>query len=475
MSFESIQFAVFLPIVFALFWACRPKYRWIVILAANIIYYAFAGAEYLFILLYVCGISFIFSKVSRGCKKNKVVLICGIAAVISPLLFFKYITFFQYNLNCLLQATGSDTYFEPYNVLLPLGISFYTFSAIAYMIDCYRGKVGEKYSFLQLMTGISFFPSLTAGPIERQEHLLPQILGDHNFEYETAVYGLKRIAFGFFKKLVIADTLAACVNKVFLDVHSYHGFVLFAAAVFFAFEIYCDFSGYSDIAIGVARLFGIRLFENFASPFFSESFTELWRRWHISLTSWFKDYIYFPLGGSRKGKFRKAVNIMIVFLVSGLWHGANWTFVIWGGLNGAFQIAEMFLLKQRTNSKAIWRILNGIIVFTLFIIVAVFFRAGTVSDAFYILAQMFKGVFHPVIDIGGIVSALGLTYKKMLIIFGEIMILLWYDYTALKDDPIRRISEKPVIIRWTVYVVFTLLVIQLSVKGSLTEFIYAAF
>lgn len=475
MSFESIQFVGFLLVVFALYWACRPKHRWLVILASNVVFYAFAGVECLLVLLYVCVITFIFSQVNRR-YKNKLVLFCGIAAVISPLLFFKYIGFFHDNVNLLLKAAGSAAVLQPMKVMLPLGISFYTFSALAYMIDCYRGNAEEKYSFLQIMTGISFFPILTAGPIERQEHLLPQILGEQKFDYETAVYGLKRIAFGLFKKMVIADTAAAIVNTVFSDVHNYHGLVLFFATAFFALEIYCDFSGYSDIAIGVARLFGIKLFENFTSPFFSGSFTELWRKWHISLTSWFRDYIYIPLGGSRKGKIRKAVNIMIVFLLSGLWHGANWTYVFWGGVNGAIQIVEMLLPKRKAGAKkGIGRILGGVIVFLLFIIVTVFFRAESIADAFYVIGQMCKGAVHPVIKAGEIISALGLTYKKLVIIIGEVLILLWYDYIAQREDPLQIISEKPVVIRWTIYVVFTLLVIQLSVKGSLTEFIYAAF
>ena len=475
MSFESIQFVIFLPIVFALYWVIAPKRRWMVLLAANIVFYAYAGIGFLAILFYVCGITFFFSQLLKKAK-NRFVLAAGVTADLLPLLFFKYTAFFQSNLNHLLNVFGSDTYFHPLQLLLPLGISFYTLSAIAYMADSYKGKIESHYSFLQVMTGISFFPCLIAGPIERQQRVLPQILGEQSFDYDIAVYGLKRIAFGFFKKLVIADTLAVSVNKLFSNIHEYHGLELLAAAVLFSVELYCDFSGYSDISIGIARLFGIELMENFKSPFLSGSYDELWRKWHISLSTWFRDYVYIPLGGSRKGKVRKALNTMVVFLVSGLWHGAAWTYVIWGGLNGVVQIAESMLPKRDfKDDNPILRVLESAAVFGTFAVLFTFFRAESVSDALFILGHMFRGITHPAQYTGGFFDALGMTPVKLIIVIGEILILIWYDWVSLYRDPVQVVTSKPLAVRWTIYIVFVLLIAQLSYKGAAVEFIYAAY
>lgn len=475
MSFESIQFAVFLSIVFMLYWFCKPKYRWIVIFAANIVFYLFSGIQYLTILVSVCAITYIFVKLNKT-YKSKWVLGLGVFLDLIPLLFFKYGAFFQTNVNNIMRATHSRVYFEPIQVLLPLGISFYTFSALAFMIDSYKGKLNNNYGFLQVMTGISFFPCLIAGPIERQKKLLPQILGEQKFQYETAVYGLKRIAFGLFKKTVIADTIAIPINRVFSDVHACHGLTLLVVTILFPIEVYCDFSGYSDISIGIARLFGIELTENFRSPFFSRSYNELWRRWHISLSSWFKDYIYIPLGGSKRGKLRKALNTLIVFLLSGFWHGASWTFIIWGGLNGFAQIVEsMFPRKIQGNEKRITNLLSPVVIFVIFSIFAVFFRANTVSDALFVLANMLKGIHHPTLYSAGIFEVLGMNGKKLIIIVGELWLLAWYDHTTLVRDPIQVISDKPSAVRWAIYVVFVLMIAQLSAKGAAVEFIYAAF
>lgn len=475
MSFESIQFAIFLPIVFALYWAAAPKRRWIVLFAANIVFYAYAGIRFLLILLYVCAVTFFFSRLLIK-HRNRWLLAAGVTADLLPLLLLKYAAFFQENLNHLLKAAGSDAYIHPLQLLLPLGISFYSLSAAAYIVDSYKGKIDGDYSFLQVMTGISFFPCLIAGPIERQQRVLPQMLREHSFDYDTAVYGLKRIAFGLFKKLVIADTIAVPVNKMFSNIHEYHGLELLAAAVFFSIELYCDFSGYSDISIGIARLFGIELMENFKSPFLSRSYGELWRKWHISLSSWFRDYVYIPLGGSRKGKVRKAINTMVVFLISGLWHGAAWTYVIWGGLNGAVQIAESMLPKRESKDDSlIIRVLESAAVFGIFAVLFTFFRANTVSDALFILGNMFRGIMHPAQYAGGFFDALGMTPAKLIIMIGEILILIWYDLVSMGRDPIQVVSSRPIAVRWTIYIVFVLLIAQLSYKGAAVEFIYAAY
>lgn len=474
MSFESLQFAVFLVSVFAIYWVFPAKQRWIILLAANFVFYAFSGIRFLAVILYVCVVTYFFSRIHANNKRW--ILALGIIADILPLLIFKYLGFFQSNVDHILRFVGYKSNIKPLSILLPLGISFYTFSAVAYLVDSYKGKVQEEYSFLQLITGISFFPCLIAGPIERQQKIVPQIIKEQSFDYDTATYGLKRIAVGYFKKMVIADTLAMPVDKIFSSVHDYHGLQLFAAIILFTIEIYCDFSGYSDISIGVSRLFGIKLDENFLSPFFSKSFTEVWKRWHISLSSWFRDYVYIPLGGSRKGNTRKAINTMIVFLVSGFWHGAAWTYIIWGGLNGVAQIIEGLITnRKRNNDNKFFSALSIIIVFVFFCVFATFFRANTVGDALYILTHMFQGFIHPVTYTSGILEALGISAAKFIIIVCEILLLGWYDYTLLKRDPINVVSSKPLVIRWAIYVAFVLLIVQLSSKGAAVEFIYAAF
>lgn len=475
MSFNSIQFLVFLFIVFFLYWGCNAKHRWIVLFVANIVFYSFAGISYTAILVYVCLVTYLFIGFSRT-HKSRWILAIGIILELLPLIFFKYTAFFQNNVNAILKAIGSNSYIEPLQIMLPLGISFYTFSATAYLIDSYSGKNNDNYRFCEVMTGIAFFPCLIAGPIERQNQLLPQIFDDKKFDYDLATYGLKRIAFGAFKKYVIADTLVITVNNVFSDAHQYHGLSLLLAMVFFSIEIYCDFSGYSDMAIGIARLFGITLRENFLGPFFSTSYAELWRKWHISLSSWFRDYVYIPLGGGRKGKLRKAINTIIVFSISGLWHGAAMTFVIWGLLNGVIQIIESIVppLKLSDNNTFL-KVLKGAFVFIVFSITAVFFRADTVTDACYIIIHIFSDIVQVSTYSTGILYALGMTGKKLIIVAFELMLLVWYDYTAIKKDPVLLISEKPLVLRWAIYIFFVLLIAQLSVKSSGAEFIYAAF
>jgi D-alanyl-lipoteichoic acid acyltransferase DltB (MBOAT superfamily) len=337
-------------------------------------------------------------------------------------------------------------------LILPVGISFYTFQTLSYVIDVYRGDVDVENNFGIYAAYISFFPQLVAGPIERARNLLPQIKGRKSFDYEQATYGLKLIAWGLFKKMLIADMLSPYVDQVFSDVGSYGGLSLIIASVFFSFQIYCDFSGYSDMAVGIAKLFGIDIMFNFRAPYFAKSVREFWSRWHISLSTWFRDYVYIPLGGNRCTKLRNSFNLMITFLVSGLWHGANWTFIVWGGIHGVAQIIEKRFIKKKPG------IIGNIFVFALVVVAFVFFRAETIGDAFYVIIHYFDGIFAPAEYIRNGYIALGITAVTFIKLAIPLVMLIIYDHVSLKTDVICAINSKNVIVRWSMYVAFVLMI-----------------
>ena len=284
-----------------------------------------------------------------------------------------------------------------FNVLLPVGISFYTFQTLSYTIDVYNGKTAAQKHLGVFAVYVSFFPQLVAGPIERSNHLLPQFFRKHDFSYNRVKSGLQKMLWGFFKKIVIADNLAILVDGVYNNVGNYSGLALIVATIFFTFQIYCDFSGYSDIAIGTAKVMGFELRENFKRPYFSKSIREFWQRWHITLSTWFRDYVYIPLGGNRTIKWRWYYNIFITFLVSGLWHGANWTFVIWGALHGSYLIAALILSSPKkkislfiqSQNKSLDKLMDVVITFVLVAFAWIFFRANNIEDAIYIINNLF--------------------------------------------------------------------------------------
>ena len=323
---------------------------------ASYFFYMCSGPKYGLLIFSVTLVSYLSGLVIEKCSKKAQklsALVVTVLVCMGILFFFKYFNFFSGIANSIMQLLGIRQ--DPFvlNVVLPVGISFYTFQTMSYVIDVYRGVTKAEHHFGKYAAFVSFFPQLVAGPIERSNNLLPQINNDHVFDYEKAMHGVKLMLWGYYKKLVIADVLSEYVQKVFNDPHSFSGFALIIASVFFSLQIYCDFSGYSDIALGTAKLFGIDLMINFRSPYFSKSIKEFWSRWHISLSTWFRDYVYIPLGGNRVGKIRHYMNLMITFLVSGLWHGANWTFIVWGGIHGLIQVLETAILgkKEIKNNK----------------------------------------------------------------------------------------------------------------------------
>jgi D-alanyl-lipoteichoic acid acyltransferase DltB (MBOAT superfamily) len=438
-------------------------------------------AEYVVLIIvstlidYIAGQQIYTAKTNR---KKKLFLSLSIFTNIGLLFAFKYFNFFSDSFRKLLSLLTIDMNSITLRVLLPIGISFYTFQTISYTIDIYRGKIKPEKHLGIFAVYVAFFPQLVAGPIERAKNLLPQFFEKHNFNYHQATNGLKLMIWGFFKKLVIADKLAIIVNVVYGNVGDYTGIALILATVFFAFQIYCDFSGYSDIAIGCAQIMGYRLTRNFNRPYFAKSIPEFWRRWHISLTTWFKDYIYIPLGGNRVSTHRWHTNILMVFLVSGLWHGANWTFIVWGALHGLYMVLFNITHKIRSTLARLARLekiprihtfFKIIFTFILVNIGWVFFRADSLSDAIYILTNSLSGLSFEIKKLGISTGYLGLVYY--LAILG---LLIGVQLLQTRISITKFLSKKPLIIRWGIYIVILLGILFFGQYGD-SQFIYFQF
>jgi D-alanyl-lipoteichoic acid acyltransferase DltB (MBOAT superfamily) len=409
MLFNSIDFAVFLPIVFLLYWFVFNKdlkLQNILILVASYIFYGWWDWRFLSLIVFSTLVDyFVGRQLAHETKinKRKVLLWLSIIVNLGFLGFFKYYNFFIENFTQAFSFLGYQLSGNSLQIILPVGISFYTFQTLSYSIDVYRRKLEPTKDFISFAAFVSFFPQLVAGPIERATHLLPQFKVIKKFSYSNGVDGLRQILWGLFKKIVIADYCAHFVNIIFENPQDFSGSTLVLGAVFFAFQIYGDFSGYSDIAIGTAKLFGYNLKQNFAFPYFSRDIAEFWRRWHISLSTWFRDYLYIPLGGSRGNKSQQIRNVFIIFLVSGFWHGANWTFIVWGGLNAIYFIPLLLTKnnrnhinivaenKKRPSLKELLRIILTFIVTTF---AWIFFRAESLTEAFnYIIGIFNKSLF----------------------------------------------------------------------------------
>lgn len=403
MLFHSLDFALFLPAVFILYWLLvKQGYRMqnIVLLCASYVFYGWW--DWRFLALIGCSTLIDFF-VARQLGKmieeraRRLYLFLSIGVNIGLLGFFKYFNFFIDNFNDAFSLFGSSIEIGTLDIILPVGISFYTFQTLSYTIDVYRRQFMPTNDFVAFAVFVGFFPQLVAGPIERAKNLLPQFLIPRSFHYSSAVDGLRQILWGLIKKIVIADNCAYFANQFFDVAGDFSGSALFLGAIFFAFQIYGDFSGYSDIAIGTARLFGLHLKQNFAFPYFSRDIAEFWRRWHISLTTWFRDYVYIPLGGSSGKQQRTIRNVFIVFLVSGLWHGANWTFIVWGLLNALYYIPLLLLKKNRIHTTVVaqgrvFPAINEVIMmmttFILTVFAWIFFRSETLHQAWSYLAKI---------------------------------------------------------------------------------------
>ena len=404
MFFNSIHFALFLPIVFIFYWfLAKGKIRIqnTILIIASYYFYACWDWRFLFLLIFSTVLDFytgiqIFE--ANSIKKRKIWLWISITINLGFLGVFKYYNFFIEAFSEAFELIGFHVTLSSLSIILPVGISFYTFHGLSYVIDIYKNRIQPEKDFLNYSLFVSFFPLLVAGPIERATHLLPQIKNERNFDYLKAVDGLRQILWGLFKKVVIADNCAMYANQLFNHTEHYSGMNLVMGAFFFTIQIYCDFSGYSDIALGTARLFGIELLKNFAFPYFSRNIAEFWRRWHISLSSWFKDYLYIPLGGSKGGTYSRIRNTFIIFIVSGFWHGANWTFIVWGFLNALFIMPSILMKNNRNHLDVVakGKILPSFFEFTsilftflLTMLAWVFFRATSIGNAFTYIQRIF--------------------------------------------------------------------------------------
>lgn len=481
--FNSLSFAVFLPIVFGLYWLTPGKFRWAILLISSYIFYMCWNVKFIALVLFVTGISYgcaLLLQKSEKVSVRKLYLTATVLVCIGVLFVFKYFNFFADSFVSMMQLFGLSVSPIALKLLLPVGISFYTFQALGYVIDVYRGKIQAQRHLGKYAAFVAFFPQLLAGPIARAEHLLPQICEPRSFCYDQATYGLKQMAWGFFKKIIIADTLAIYTDLVFGNIQSHTGFTLIAATVMFTFQIYCDFSGYSDIAIGCAKLFGIDLMNNFSVPYLSGSVKEFWSRWHISLSTWFRDYVYIPLGGNRCSKMRHYLNLVTTFAVSGLWHGASWTFVIWGILHGVGQVVENLFtkgkkLKSLKDRITVAALLRTGLVFCFCSAAWVFFKASSLQDALYVFTHALEGIASPVAYLSNGLTAMTLTKDRCIDIALMFLTLVAFDCFSLRTDVIRKIGKLPLVLRWAIYIVFLFLMLYLLPYKAGGEFIYFQF
>jgi D-alanyl-lipoteichoic acid acyltransferase DltB (MBOAT superfamily) len=484
MLFNSFEFLIFLPLVFIGYWFIfnKLKVQNLFIVVVSYLFYGWWDWRFLFLIFLTTILCFASGYGIGLCKEKKIKrLICAlnIFANIAILCCFKYFNFFAENLNILFEQFGYKLDWFTIDVLLPIGISFYTFQAISYPIDVYRNKTKVTGDLIAFMAFISFFPQLVAGPIERSTQLLPQFERKRIFNYFEAIYGMRQILWGLFKKIVIADNCAMIANRVFENYTDYSAPVLWFGAIAFAFQIYGDFSGYSDIAIGVARLFGIKLCQNFHYPYFSRDIAEFWRRWHISLNTWFRDYIYIPLGGSRCSTVKVVRNTMIIFLISGLWHGANWTFIVWGAYHGLLFLPMILMGKNRKNLGTIANgqklpslknLLSILVTFFLVVIGWIIFRSDNIDNAAGYLNSCITHI--SVVNYNNSLEGIGLTMVFSTIVM--ICLMISIEWTQrFKVFGLQIVEGKPLLVRWSAYL--TLIFFIIIFAGQQEQFIYFQF
>ncbi len=491
MLFNSIEFMLFLPITLIFFWITPKKCKWIVLLIASYVFYMWWNWKLVFLILfttiisYGCGI--LISKYSDKTTIKRTVLITGLLLCFGVLVFFKYFPFLSSVYSDILKVFGGEGIHGYFDIMLPVGISFYTFQTASYIVDTYKGKFQAEKHFGYYALFVVFFPQLVAGPIERPEDLLPQLKSDKSIKQIDYSGALRYILIGFFKKIAIADIIGIAVNAVYGNLADANGFAVLIASLLFAVQIFCDFSGYSDIAVGCAKLFGVNLTENFEKPYSSKSIKEFWGRWHISLSRWLRDYIYFPLGGSRVSKVRWCFNIMVVFFISGLWHGANYTFIVWGLLHGAFQIIGVMTLKYRNKAWSkinvnpegkLVSIFRIVITFLLVDFCWIFFRANTIGDAGLAISKIFTNWNISKEYFDSSILSLTLSWKYSIYILAVIAALPFIEKLKyITINPSRLFSQSG--IRYITYLITTTCIIcawiylQASNVGS--SFIYFQF
>ena len=465
MQFDSYIYAVFLPLLFTGYWLLRNKLllQNMFLLAASYIFYGWWDRRFLGLIIITSTSTFLSGLMIKNdhSRRSKMWLSLNIILNLGILAAFKYFNFFKDSFADILRLFGANSDFPTINIMLPVGISFYTLQAISYSFDVYNGKAKPTRNVIAFFVYIAFFPQLVAGPIERARNLLPQFLKRKSFDYYNAVIGMRQILWGLVKKLVIADNLAGYVDNLLYHPSVMSASSIIMASILFAFQIYADFSGYSDIAIGSARLFNIKLLPNFNYPFFSRNMKELWQRWHISLMTWLKEYLYFPLGGSRRGKWRTCLNIMIVFAISGLWHGADWTFIIWGAVNGLMLLPFVFFQKKSSSNHTRFRdIPKCILTFLIFALIFLSFRSPNIAH----LQECINTLVH-----GSYLNLpMGITAFYYIIPF---VIIEWLG--RRQEFPIMTLNM-PTILRWVIYWSLLFIIAFYGAKADI-QYIYFQF
>ena len=486
MLFNSIDFAIFLPIVFILYWFATNnnlKLQNFLIVAASYLFYGWWDWRFLSLILFSTIVDYTVGRKLRteeNHRKRKILLWTSILVNLGFLGFFKYYNFFLDNFITAFTFFGTEIKANSLNIILPVGISFYTFQTLSYSIDVYKRKLEPTKDFIAFSAFVSFFPQLVAGPIERATHLLPQFYKKRSFDYSKAVDGMRQILWGLFKKIVIADNCAEYANLIFNNSSDFSGSTLVLGAVFFAFQIYGDFSGYSDIAIGTSRLFGFDLMQNFNFPYFSRDIAEFWRRWHISLSTWFRDYLYIPLGGSRGGTWMKVRNIFAIFIVSGFWHGANWTFIVWGALNAIYFLPLLLTKNNRNNIDIVakGRILPSIkelsfmlLTFLLTLFAWIFFRAENIQHALSYISSIFS---YSLFTFPHFTESGRLQFESWFTMF-SIIIFIFIEWAGREEQyaiaNLRKVRIKS--LRWTYYIILILFIVVFA--GGSQNFIYFQF
>ena len=472
MLFNSFDFAIFMPIVFAIYWLLgkNVKNQNLFLLAASYFFYAWWDWRYLSLVL-VCSITnysagMLLKKYEKAKIRKMILTVCclicfGILGV------FKYYDFFVTSFVNAFSIFGIKMQIHTLNLILPVGISFYTFHTLSYTIDAYHGKFTPTKDIISFFLFVSIFPLAMAGPIERATNLLPQIYKKRTFSYDQTTEGMKLILWGLFMKIVIADRVCLYVDKVYNNATHESGLSLSVATFLFAVQIYCDFSGYSNMAIGIGKTMGFNFLKNFNRPYFSIGITDFWRRWHISLSSWLKDYIYIPLGGSHCSKWRNYWNIFVTFLVSGIWHGANWTFVVWGVLHGVFQIIEKMFGLQKSDSKGIVKIFRIFITFLIVNLLWVFFRMPTISEAWYVICKIFT-------DFGNTDLFFAENSTMLYILFGVFMLFGKEIFDEFFPNRMKLFDNPKVYVRWVAYIVIFVSIMLVGVFDG-GQFIYFQF
>ncbi len=501
MLFNSFDFLLFFPAVTLVYFVIPHKVRYLWLLVASYYFYMSWNPKYAVLIATSTVITFLSGILIEKAKTVNAKKWCVAGSFVSNLailFFFKYFNFASDLLEATITRLGISYDVPSLSLLLPVGISFYTFQALSYTLDVYRGDLKAEKNIAKYALFVSFFPQLVAGPIERSKNLLPQFNEVHNFDFDRMKSGLQLMLWGLFQKMIIADRSAIFVNEVYNNIGAYNGIVIFFATVLFAFQIYCDFAGYSNIAIGAARVMGFKLMQNFNSPYFAISIPDFWKRWHISLTSWFRDYLYIPLGGNRKGTFRKYLNTAIVFVVSGLWHGARLNFVAWGIIHAVFQVASLLTEKKRKNLRdrfvprklvGIYKFLRILMTFGLTTFAWIFFRANNLTDAFNVIRIMLTQT-----PVFGVISNMTQPYdlitiyetyfpvavftiREVVLVAICIVVMFAVEYIRIHGGVANRFERLPFFIRWPILYIFMFLIIIFGVYGgnAIQQFIYFQF